>query len=372
MKLSLPENIRSLRAGAGMTQEALAEALGVTFASVSKWERGVATPELTLIARMANLFGVSMDAMVGFEGTGGGAAALEKRIHELELRKKYEDCVIEAEKALLRYPNDFRVVYRCGDAYVAAGVETSNPKYLRRSITLLERAISLLSQNTDPQLSEVSIQQEIAQCHICLGETKTGIELLKRYNVGGIHNPLIAVSLACDDSVTPESGLEEAVPFMVGGFASLLNTSMRTMTAYVNYYFKIGNYSASREAALWLIGLLESVKRDPRRSCYVDKLLAPFYSECANLSLLLGEEALVEPYMRSAWECARRYDAAPTTGVENMKFCIGDVKNAVSYDDLGETAAGAVVQQITQENRDRRLYELWQRLAAGEREETVK
>ena len=41
MKLSLSENIGSLRRASGLTQERLAEALGVSFAAVSKWERGV-------------------------------------------------------------------------------------------------------------------------------------------------------------------------------------------------------------------------------------------------------------------------------------------------------------------------------------------
>lgn len=40
MKLSLSENISSLRRASGLTQERLAEALGVSFAAVSKWERG--------------------------------------------------------------------------------------------------------------------------------------------------------------------------------------------------------------------------------------------------------------------------------------------------------------------------------------------
>ena len=43
MKLSLPENICRLRKENGLTQERLAEVLGVSFAAVSKWERGAAT-----------------------------------------------------------------------------------------------------------------------------------------------------------------------------------------------------------------------------------------------------------------------------------------------------------------------------------------
>ena len=54
MKFSLSENISKLRKEKGMTQEQLAESLGVTFAAVSKWERGVATPELNLIAEIMN------------------------------------------------------------------------------------------------------------------------------------------------------------------------------------------------------------------------------------------------------------------------------------------------------------------------------
>lgn len=41
MKLSLAQNISRLRKQNGLTQERLAEALGVSFAAVSKWERGV-------------------------------------------------------------------------------------------------------------------------------------------------------------------------------------------------------------------------------------------------------------------------------------------------------------------------------------------
>ncbi len=41
MAICLGENIRRLRQERGITQETLAEFLGVTFQSVSRWERGV-------------------------------------------------------------------------------------------------------------------------------------------------------------------------------------------------------------------------------------------------------------------------------------------------------------------------------------------
>ena len=44
MNHALSENICKLRKANHMTQQQLADALGVSFAAVSKWERGAATP----------------------------------------------------------------------------------------------------------------------------------------------------------------------------------------------------------------------------------------------------------------------------------------------------------------------------------------
>ncbi len=363
MNLSLSSNISKLRKEHSMTQEQLAEALGVTFASVSKWERGVATPELNLIAEMADLFGVSLDVLVGFEVLNGGAVALEKRIHDLQRQKKYDEAIIEAEKALLRYPNDFKIVYRSGELYTVAGIELNNEKYLYRCIELLERSILLLSQNTDPKISEVSIQNDIAQCYIVLGKTQKGIEILKKYNVSGVHNALIAAALTCNDIT--EFGLEDVVPFMVDSFVSILIDSLRTMTAYANYFYKKEDYFSAREALLWLIDMLERVKIDESSSCFVDKVIAPCYSDCANFSLLLGEMDKVEPYMRRAYKAAMLFDSAPTIKMENIKFCIGDMQNTTTYDEIGESARTAVVKQITQGNR-KQLLSIWNKITEEE------
>ena len=52
--MTFSEKLTRLRKREGISQEALAEALGVTFAAVSKWERGVATPDLGLMAELAS------------------------------------------------------------------------------------------------------------------------------------------------------------------------------------------------------------------------------------------------------------------------------------------------------------------------------
>lgn len=49
----------------GLTQEELAEKLEVSAAAISKWERGVSTPELSMVCKMADCFGISVDELLG-------------------------------------------------------------------------------------------------------------------------------------------------------------------------------------------------------------------------------------------------------------------------------------------------------------------
>ncbi|MBQ3507217.1 MAG: helix-turn-helix transcriptional regulator [Clostridia bacterium] len=57
------ENIASLRRAAGLTQELLADRLGVTSQAVSKWERQLSCPDVSLLPAMADVFGVTIDEL---------------------------------------------------------------------------------------------------------------------------------------------------------------------------------------------------------------------------------------------------------------------------------------------------------------------
>lgn len=55
--MSLADNIRRIRLGAGMTQHEFAQALGVNPMTVSKWERGVLRPSAGMKERMREIEG---------------------------------------------------------------------------------------------------------------------------------------------------------------------------------------------------------------------------------------------------------------------------------------------------------------------------
>lgn len=61
----MSKSIVSQRKKRGLTQEELAEQLGVSSAAVSKWERGISTPELSMVCKMADCFEISVDELLG-------------------------------------------------------------------------------------------------------------------------------------------------------------------------------------------------------------------------------------------------------------------------------------------------------------------
>lgn len=63
----LSENIQTLRKMNKMSQEQVAEAIGVSRQAVAKYESGEAQPELSKCAALAKLFDVTLDELVNYE-----------------------------------------------------------------------------------------------------------------------------------------------------------------------------------------------------------------------------------------------------------------------------------------------------------------
>ncbi len=71
------ERIRALRVKWEMTQQELGERLGVTAQAVSKWENGIAGPDIALLARLAGLLKVSIDELFGLPPASSPATGRE-------------------------------------------------------------------------------------------------------------------------------------------------------------------------------------------------------------------------------------------------------------------------------------------------------
>ena len=65
MKLNIGENLRRLRREQNITQETLAEKLGTSFQSVSRWENGTTYPDIEFLPAIARIFGTTVDNLIG-------------------------------------------------------------------------------------------------------------------------------------------------------------------------------------------------------------------------------------------------------------------------------------------------------------------
>ena len=61
----LGQNILKLRKECGLTQKNLADLLGVSFQTVSKWERDICFPDLSMLPKLADTLGVNTDTLIG-------------------------------------------------------------------------------------------------------------------------------------------------------------------------------------------------------------------------------------------------------------------------------------------------------------------
>ena len=65
MKLTIGTNIRELRRKHHITQEQLADKLGVSYQSVSRWENDTSYPDMELLPALSRIFSVSIDHLLG-------------------------------------------------------------------------------------------------------------------------------------------------------------------------------------------------------------------------------------------------------------------------------------------------------------------
>lgn len=86
-KETLGKRIAALRKEKGMTQEQLAEKVGVSAQAVSKWENDVSCPDITLLPLLADLFGVSVDELLGVKPVEPHVIILDKEEAPKEEKK---------------------------------------------------------------------------------------------------------------------------------------------------------------------------------------------------------------------------------------------------------------------------------------------
>lgn len=139
MTINFGENIRKLRLAHKLTQEKLADFLGVSFQAVSKWERGDTVPDIFMLPAIASFFGVSVDYLLNFNQfeKEKEIEAYEKRYYQLWRKNERDELLCMMKEAVNRYPAEYRLLVRYLNVMVWCALDS------RRALEMKNEAVSV-------------------------------------------------------------------------------------------------------------------------------------------------------------------------------------------------------------------------------------
>ena len=131
--MSIAENILTTRQAARLTQEQLAEAVGVSRQTVAKWESGETSPDLEHAASLASALDTTLDALVTFDGGGLGIGAPPRGQHLFGNVKV-------GERGQIVIPKEARELFdiKPGDKLVVLGDESQGLALIRESVFMAD------------------------------------------------------------------------------------------------------------------------------------------------------------------------------------------------------------------------------------------
>lgn len=357
MKMMISENIKTFRKERKLTQEQLAEALGVTIGAVSKWESALSVPDISLIIELAHFFETSIDVLIGYDMKQSNLGNTLESIKNFRRKKQFDQGIKEVDLAIKKYPNHFDLIYECAIFYALLGVEQKSEKAFERSLDLYSRSIELLSQNTNKDVSEVSIKNEIANIYILLNKHDKAIELLKENNVCGINNATIGYSL----SLKKETA-QEALTYLSNAFLhSMINDAFRMFIGYSNAYFHTNQIKESINSLEWFIALLQNSRKSADVT-YLDKLEGICLTSIANFYVEIKNNEKAKSALEHAIMLGKRFDESPKYTMDGICFYHGSGKE-IAYDDFGDSFLKELYQRATEEEKTSHIIKsLWEEI----------
>ena len=176
------QRIKELRKKHGLTQERLADHLGVTYKAVSKWECGLTLPDLSLIIPLARILQVSADELLG-----GKQKEIDERRAQFDQRcdnhLKYDtkENYQMALTAVNEYPRDYKYLSWLAlcEMYVAYCSEYKEDPTAEYSEKMMEKAIkhndTVIAECEDTKIREKAIWNAM----VCYGNMNRYDEAMK-------------------------------------------------------------------------------------------------------------------------------------------------------------------------------------------------
>lgn len=291
--MELGNRIKDLRKQKGLRQEQLAEAMGVSSASVSKWETNQSYPELTLLAELADFFEVSIDTLVGHTLSADRMEALIAKMEKAADDRDEETAAALCEKLLRNYPNSDRVVDACAGVYYQLFIYTSKKPYMERCIAQTKRLMNL--KQGEPEWQRLERIHDLGNQYELLEQWDTAEEFYEQSNVSGSSDTAIAGCLL------KQGKPREAVCKLSDALVENMFQQYHAVNKLADGWSALGENDKACAALEWMYGVLESLRYNATTLLLTQIKLAGLYHEC-------GKPDLMEAALRKAAAHAKETD----------------------------------------------------------------
>lgn len=184
-KLQIGEVIQSLRRKNKITQEQLANYVGVSTAAVSKWESKSSYPDIVILPKLASFFKVSIDELMNYKInlSKEDVSDILKECESLIEEGKLEESISLSKEYIKKYPLSYLLKYKLIQVYTMYTILINDDKkILNANIRSIEILKDIAKNCNDINLKESSLFQ-LSSKFISLNNLDKAEECLKKIHV---------------------------------------------------------------------------------------------------------------------------------------------------------------------------------------------
>ena len=314
MTKTIADTIRYHRKRLGLTQEQLAERVGVSFQAVSKWECGTATPDLSMIVVLANFFDITTDTLLGVDIAKkkeriDAILAEYNRLANLGKEKEKFDYICAAYRD---YPGDNRILDKylwelCYDPYC----DCDGLLVHEEEITALCTRVMNECIDDEVRYSAISIMCGLYRDKGDIPRAKEMIARLPR-ELQGEETECLYSSSDSDEWWSALRG----------------NTQNHTDALYIKLRNQALHAPVSREEQIRLLKKAEALLNliyDEGALGFVNYYFGEIYLYIANRYRMIGDDAQCADYLERGLEYVYAYDTLPEE-VVHTAFAVRGLK----------------------------------------------
>lgn len=179
-QLQIGKNILQLRHAANVTQTELADFLGVTKASVSKWETAQSFPDIMLLPKLATYFNVTVDELLGYSPQLSSEQILNihKELTQLFVVPDVSKAISICENYVKQYYNCYPLLAKISSIYMnhlpLFEDEDKRKQMVKKTIQLCQR---IIQESNQIHLKQEALVQ-LAHCYIILQQPEEALEVI--------------------------------------------------------------------------------------------------------------------------------------------------------------------------------------------------